>query len=84
MEEDDLVPKKTTVLRQLVAQQGCCHHWLIEGATGPISRGVCKFCREEREFSNRLDVLPKDEWTGPILWVQASDGDLLAAGQAPE
>lgn len=30
----------------------CCHHWLIETPNGPISRGVCKFCSEIREFHN--------------------------------
>ena len=30
----------------------CRHYWMIEGARGPISRGVCKFCGAEREFHN--------------------------------
>lgn len=33
---------------------GCHHYWLIEGANGPISRGVCKLCGAEREFLNSL------------------------------
>lgn len=28
------------------------HHWLIEPPDGPTSRGICRFCREEREFRN--------------------------------
>ncbi|MDD4859707.1 MAG: hypothetical protein PHR56_05830 [Dehalococcoidales bacterium] len=33
---------------------GCCHYWLIESPNGSQSRGVCKFCNEEREFDNLL------------------------------
>ncbi len=28
------------------------HFWLIELASGPTSRGVCKICGEKKEFSN--------------------------------
>ncbi len=31
---------------------GCLHHWLIEGAKGATSRGICKHCGEERLFYN--------------------------------
>ena len=43
---------------------GKCHHyWVIESPKGPTSRGVCKLCGEEREFSNHsLDFL----WEGDI------------------
>lgn len=30
----------------------CQHYWVIEGARGSISRGMCKLCGEEREFYN--------------------------------
>ena len=30
----------------------CRHYWMIESASGPSSRGVCKFCGAEREFHN--------------------------------
>ncbi|MFQ6027218.1 MAG: hypothetical protein ACE5Q6_06980 [Dehalococcoidia bacterium] len=30
----------------------CQHHWIIETPTGPISRGICQICGEEREFEN--------------------------------
>ena len=32
----------------------CCHHWIIEVAIDPLSRGVCKVCGEERLFRNQL------------------------------
>ncbi len=33
----------------------CAHHWLIETAAGPVSKGKCQLCGEEREFSNSTD-----------------------------
>ena len=35
-----------------VTESKCRHYWVIEGASGPTSRGVCKFCGAEREFHN--------------------------------
>jgi len=32
----------------------CCHYWVIENATGPVSKGICKFCSAQKEFSNYL------------------------------
>ena len=34
--------------------EACKHHWLIEAADGPESRGVCKYCGETRNFPNSL------------------------------
>ena len=34
------------------AAEECHHHWVIEVANGPKSRGVCKYCGETREFFN--------------------------------
>lgn len=33
----------------------CQHHWVIDTPAGPISRGVCQLCGEEREFKNFLE-----------------------------
>ena len=30
----------------------CRHYWVIEAASGPTSRGVCKICGEKRVFHN--------------------------------
>ena len=30
----------------------CCHYWLIDKPNGPFSHGVCKYCHEEKDFSN--------------------------------
>lgn len=40
---------------------GCAHFWRIESPRGPLSRGVCKLCGEEREFRNSL---PLSRWDG--------------------
>lgn len=33
-------------------EKNCYHYWLIDRPSGPFSHGVCKFCREERDFNN--------------------------------
>ena len=38
--------------RKPVTESKCRHFWVIEDASGPTSRGVCKFCGAEREFLN--------------------------------
>jgi hypothetical protein len=41
---------------ELNEQKKCIHYWIVESPNGPTSRGVCKFCGEEKEFANhRLD-----------------------------
>ncbi len=34
---------------------GCCHHWVIQPADGPISSGSCQVCGETREFKNYVE-----------------------------
>ena len=34
----------------------CLHHWMIPPADGPVSLGVCQFCRETREFKNSFEI----------------------------
>ncbi len=36
----------------------CAHHWIIETADGPVSKGACRLCGEEREFSNSVQFMP--------------------------
>ena len=38
----------------------CAHHWIIETANGPVSRGMCKLCHQVREFGNSINV---STWT---------------------
>lgn len=37
-----------------VAGDECHHHWVIEAANGPTSKGVCKRCGIRKEFSNSV------------------------------
>ena len=40
------------------------HHWRIEEANGPTSRGYCRLCGEVREFRNwlpEMDVTTRTE-----------------------
>ncbi len=34
----------------------CIHHWRIEPATGPTSKGRCTKCHRVRVFDNYLDL----------------------------
>ena len=36
----------------------CPHHWIIETANGPSSKGVCQICGEDREFKNSIEAEP--------------------------
>ena len=40
----------------------CAHHWSIETPKGPVSKGRCRLCGEEREFSNSVETW--GGWTG--------------------
>jgi hypothetical protein len=44
-----------TELMYHVIQDDCRHHWVIEMAQGPTSRGRCKHCKSERDFFNDPD-----------------------------
>ena len=33
-------------------RSGCQHHWVVEPPAGPVSKGVCRSCGEERDFLN--------------------------------
>jgi hypothetical protein len=49
---NNMVQKRTPVSNKSVAQQECCHYWIIERPAGPASSGVCKLCGMKREFQN--------------------------------
>jgi len=38
--------------RTPVKDKECINYWILESATGPTSRGVCKFCGAQKEFHN--------------------------------
>lgn len=50
--------------------RGHCHYWVVETPSGPISRGVCKFCGLTREFDS----------FGPDSWWQGYTPDVMVPG----
>ena len=60
---------------KITARDTCRHHWKIEEAQGPTSRGVCKLCGMEREF---LNTIPEDH---PVL---ARDKSVLKLPELPD
>ncbi len=42
----------------------CRHYWVIESPEGPLSRGICKFCGQVKEFHNSWAGLGS-AWTRP-------------------
>ena len=51
----------------------CSHYWIIEFAVGPLSKGACKICGEEKLFRNQL------RWD-EIAPVRAKEGGRQASG----
>jgi len=39
-------------LKATQEQSACQHHWVIDPPEGPVSKGTCRSCGEEREFLN--------------------------------
>ena len=53
---------QTTVLDHEVSEvQGCKHHWLIESPHGPVSKGICRLCGDEKGFRNSLEIPPAED-----------------------
>jgi hypothetical protein len=43
-------------------RHNCCHHWIIDVAKAPLSKGVCRLCGEEKLFRNQLhwdEIVPE-------------------------
>ena len=47
----------------------CNHHWIIDSANGPVSRGVCKLCQQVREFNNSIG---QPRWGRPAVQQEPS------------
>ncbi len=45
----------------------CRHHWVIEPANGPVSRGVCQVCEETREFKNSIGEAEREYEGNPVF-----------------
>lgn len=62
----------------------CRHHWIIDSAVGPVSKGRCRTCGVEKEFRNYIETVPWGEDTTlsylvssriPISVVSTDDGE---------
>ena len=52
--------------RNSIIDTQCAHHWIIETSKGPVSKGRCKLCGEEKKFNNSTE----DSVTGWISQLQ--------------
>ena len=41
---------------QTESKETCSHHWVIDFAQEDTSKGVCRLCGQEKEFSNNLQT----------------------------
>jgi len=59
----------------------CIHHWWIEEAAGPESRGVCKLCGEGRFFRNSVPEEKRyfDFERGRQHWISLRKKDLTVS-----
>ena len=56
---------------QTPGRSACQHHWVIDPPEGPVSKGVCRSCGEERDFLNYAER-PYNTWDrNPVTQVRA-------------
>ena len=72
-----MVSKSGIVVEKSAQNNSCRHHWLIDMPSGPTSRGVCKFCGEERVFENFL----QDLWRSDDIPGLGETSDILDTEQ---
>ena len=58
----DMVIQQEVIAEGLEEQpvSTCLHHWIIETANGPTSRGICRNCNESKLFNNSIVDLDRD------------------------
>ena len=49
-DQDELLALEETQERSV-----CKHHWVLDPPAGPVSKGTCLSCGEERDFSNYIE-----------------------------
>ena len=54
-------PQTIVLNHEVIEFQDCKHHWLIESPHGPISKGVCRLCGDEKGFRNSLEIPPIED-----------------------
>ena len=66
----------SAVIDRIQEKPVCIHHWLIETANRPTSRGICKYCGAEKEFSNIFyDSLPQGDDSSRIEPIDFDDNE---------
>jgi len=55
----DILDRPAQVMTTEAGRTKCVHYWVIEPPEGPVSKGVCKRCGAEREFTN---YFPHSVW----------------------
>ena len=74
---DQAASKNEAVLGPEVQEEPVCqHYWVIDKPAGPVSKGVCRLCSEEREFLNYIEGT---SWSNDISLEQLSGGSRLPA-----
>ena len=74
-----------TVMERPQVSITCNHHWLIEPAIGPTSKGVCKLCGAEKEFNNIIDdSIPKNDIASLIETIGLNDNKGIDEDNAEE
>ncbi len=53
---------------------GCRHHWAIDPADGPLSKGACQKCGEAKTFTNYIE---RHDWAN-------QGGQTPSASQSPD
>ncbi len=41
-------------LEETQERSGCQHYWVIDPPAGPVSKGACRSCGEQRDFPNYI------------------------------
>jgi len=49
-QQDELLP-----LGETQERSGCQHHWVLDTPKGPVSKGACRSCGEERDFPTYIE-----------------------------
>ena len=48
--------RNTSLFQKLKDGKTCRHYWLLETPNGDTCKGICRFCREEREFASYIET----------------------------
>ena len=50
----------TEAVLEQPAAPTCRHYWIIEPATGRVSRGECQVCHDVKDFENSVGEMERD------------------------